>query len=155
VEFRVDSGGGAVSDSVRFTDASGRAGVRWRMGDSATTNVLRVAAGGQAVRLRAFSHDSALHFTFLVQPGNGTPGHPLTPAARIAVQDAWGTIQTGFNQTVRVDVPTLALAAIYNIVAGEVFVTNFVVPAPSSGLRLRVVTIGVPTAVSDSFDVVP
>jgi hypothetical protein len=54
VVFQVDSGGGqVVTDSVRLTDFSGKAQVRWQVGMAPGTNVLRASAAGREVRFRA------------------------------------------------------------------------------------------------------
>jgi hypothetical protein len=156
VAFRIDSGGGSVSDSVRLTDSSGLATVQWRMGDSARTNVLRVIAGGRLVRLRAVSHEPGARLVFLVQPPDGIAGQPLSPAPRVAVQDAFGVTQVGFSQSIAIDVVGLLGLPVHRvdtIVGGEVVLNNFVVPEPGNGLRLSVTAPGADTAVSDSFDI--
>jgi hypothetical protein len=158
VAFRIDSGGGSVSDSVRLTDSSGLATVQWRMGDSARANVLRVVAGGRLVRVRAFSHLPGLRLVFRVQPSDGTEGQPLSPAPWIAVQDAFGVTQLKFNDSVAVDVVGLLGVSVHRvdtIVGGEVILNNFVVPVAENGLRLSVSTAGAATALSDSFDIAP
>jgi len=99
VLFRVDSGGGAVVPSSRLTGENGRAAARWRLGDSASTNVLSVIAAGQMLRFRAFGHPPGNRVVFVVQPSNGTAGQPVPPPPRIAVQDAWGTTQSTINGT--------------------------------------------------------
>ena len=53
VVFRVDSGGGSVTDSVQHTDPNGVASVGWRLGGAAGNNVLRAIAGGKVVRFHA------------------------------------------------------------------------------------------------------
>lgn len=155
VAFRIDSGGGSVSDSVRITDSSGLATVQWRMGDSARANVLRVIAGGRVMRVRAFSHLPGLRLVFLVQPPNGTAGQALSPPPSIAVQDAFGMTQVGFSQSIAIDVVGVPFHGVDTVVDGEVVLNNFVVPEPGNGLRLSVTAAGADTAVSDSFDIAP
>jgi hypothetical protein len=155
VAFRVDAGGGSVSDSLRLTDSTGQATVKWRMGDSATVNVLRVIAGGRLRRLRAFGHAPGLRVVFLVQPVAGTVGQPLAPPPRIAVQDAWGTTQANFNRAAQVDVLGLAVHRADTIVAGQAVLSGLVVPAAGVGFRINVSTTGATEAVSDSFDITP
>ncbi len=155
VAFRVDSGGGNVSDSIRLTDSAGQATVKWQMGDSATINVLRVIAGGRLRRLRAFGHVPGLRVVFLVQPVTGTAGQPLAPPPRVAVQDAWGAMQAGFNGVTQVDVVGSVVHRADTIVAGEAVLNNFIMPVPGVGFRIMVSTTGATSAVSDSFDITP
>ena len=53
VVFQVDSGGGQLSDSVRFTDTQGQASVRWRLGPTPGQNQLRASAAGREVIFQA------------------------------------------------------------------------------------------------------
>lgn len=153
VEFRPDSGGGVVSDTVLLTDATGRATTRWQMGDSARVNLLRVVAGGRLERIRAFSHRPGLRLVFLVQPRLGTPGGPLTPPPHVAVQDAWGVTQTGVNQTFRILLEGTVIAVLDTLVGGEAFLSSFAVPDTGTAFRLRVTTIGAEPVLSEPFDV--
>jgi hypothetical protein len=158
VLFRVDSGGGALmSDSVQRTDENGKADVSWRLGgDPAdTVNWLRAVAAGQVVQIRATGHPPGPRIVFVVQPSNGTAGQPMAPLGRIAVQDAFGTLQTTFSQSAVATVEGTAIEGLLNIDHGEGTLPALIVPAPGTGLRLRVQTLGLPTAYSARFDIVP
>lgn len=155
VVFRVDSGGGTVSDSIRLTASNGKAGTRWRIGPSDSVNVLRVVAAGRVLRLRAVGHPPGNRIVFLVQPGTATSGGSIPPPPRIAVQDAWGTTQSGLNSGVVVRVPGTATAAQYPVVGGVATLSNLRISGAGSGFRLRAELYGLPPASSDSFDVAP
>jgi hypothetical protein len=154
VVFRVDSGGGSVGDSIRLTNPSGRANTRWRLGASDSVNVLRVTAAGRVIRLRAFGHPYGNRVVFFVQPRNATVGQPIPPPPKVAVQDAWGTTQSGFNQDVVVSVQGTSVQAAYTLVGGLGTISDLRVFNPG-GFRLRAVVAGVPPALSDSFTVAP
>ena len=155
VVFRVESGGGRVTDSLAHTDSSGRATVRWRLGPTDSVNVLAVVVAGRTLRLRAFGHPYGLRVVFLVQPSNGTRGQPLTPAPRIAVQDAWGALQQGFNRLARVTVVPLSVSRTDSIVGGELLMSGLSVPQAGTGFTLRVIAIGVAPGFSARFDIAP
>lgn len=155
VIFRVDSGGGRVIDSVRFTDGEGKAAVRWQLGPSDSVNVVAVLAAGQTLRIRALGHPYGNRVVFLMQPNNARIGQPIPPPPRIAVQDAWGTTQSSFNRDAVVSVQGTNTQAAYNIVGGLATISDLRVFSPGSGFRLRVSIAGVPPASSARFDVTP
>lgn len=155
VVFRVDSGGGAVTDSVKLTAPDGKANTHWRVGTSDSVNVLRVIAAGRVLRLRAVGHPPGNRIVFVVQPGTATSGVSIPPPPRLAVQDAWGTTQSGLNSGVEVRVPGTAIAAQYPVVGGVAVISNLRIFGAGSGFRLRAALYGLPPASSDSFDVAP
>ncbi|HYC33051.1 MAG TPA: hypothetical protein VEB59_12235 [Gemmatimonadales bacterium] len=53
VVFQVDSGGGQVSNSTRYTDLGGQTQVRWSLGLVPGVNVLRATAVGREVSFQA------------------------------------------------------------------------------------------------------
>lgn len=155
VVFRVDSGGGMVTGPVRFTDANGRVAAKWRLGASDSLNVLRATPPGLTLRLHAVGHPPGNRVVFLVQPANGTAGQPIPAPPRIAVQDAWGTTQSTFNQTANVSVPGTTVQGAYNIVGGVAAIYDLRIMQPGSGFTLRVGVPGLPAAFSDSFAMAP
>lgn len=156
VLFRVDSGNGTVSDSVRFTAMNGTAVVRWSLGPSdSVVNVLRAVAAGRTARLRAFGHPYGLRVVFLVQPSNGVAGEPITPPVRIAVQDAWASTDTSFHQSAIVTVVGTTFESAHNIVAGVADMPALSIPKPRTGYVLRVEVPDVGQAFSEPFDIAP
>lgn len=155
VVFRVDSGGGLVSDSVVRTGPNGLAAVRWQLGDTDSSNVLQAAAAGRTVRFQAAGHGFTPRIVFVTQPGPGTVGHPITPAVRIAIVDAWGQRVATLNGNARVSLTGTALVVLQPVVAGEATITGPTPPVPGTGFRLSVVMLGATQAVSEPFDVAP
>jgi hypothetical protein len=153
VVFRADSGGGQALDSVGYTDANGRASTRWRLGDTDSVNVLSATAAGRTVRLSAVGHQDGPRVVFVVQPSDGTEGQPLTPPAKIVVQDAWGVRQVNLNLTADVTVLPINLHSVYNVVDGEAVLSDLSVSQPGTGFQLRVEVAGAPTAFSAPFDI--
>jgi hypothetical protein len=155
VLFRVDSGGGAVLDSLRLTTSDGKATARWRLGTSDSVNVLKVVAAGRVLRLRALGHPLGNRIVFLVQPDTATSGGSIPPPPRIAVQDAWGTTQSGLNSSAVVRVPGTGIAAQYIIVGGVAAISDLRIFSPGSGFRLEALVYGLPPAYSAPFEVAP
>jgi hypothetical protein len=155
VVFRVDSGGGRIVDSVQRTGPEGLASVRWQLGAPDSVNVLHAEAAGGIVRFHAAGHGFTPRIVFVTQPANGTVGHLITPAVRIAILDPWDRRVSTFNGDAEVRVPGTALALIQPVVAGEASIGGLLLTVPGTGFRLRVVMIGTTPATSEPFDVTP
>jgi hypothetical protein len=154
VVFEVDSGGGAVFPAAQVTGSDGKASVRWQLGPTDSINMLRAVAAGQAVRFVATGHKPNPRVVFVVQPSTAVRGQPMTPPAKIAVQDAWGTTLTNFNQTAQVSVLPTNVQIIQNIVDGVATLSGITIPQAGTGFRLRVRAIGASAVESVPFDVV-
>jgi hypothetical protein len=154
VAFQVDSGGGVALPPSQVTSSDGKAIVRWQMGPSDSTNVLRASAAGQAVRFIATGHQPGWRVVFLVQPGDAVRSQPVTPPARIAVQDSWGSTLTNFNQTAVVRILPINVQMTRNIVDGVATLSGLVVDQAGTGFKLRVTAIGASPVESNPFDVV-
>jgi hypothetical protein len=153
--FRVDSGGGTVSDTIRLTDPHGTTSVEWRLGPAEGSNVLRVAAAGRVVRFRANGHPSGLRLVFLAQPTNLRVNQPLAPV-RLVVQDAWGDTPGNFNSTATVSIPGIPYNAQVNVVGGVADLSQLRAPQrPGTGFRFVARSLGVQPAYSASFNVLP
>jgi hypothetical protein len=156
VAFRVESGGGQVSDSDQITRGSGSASVRWQLGPGLDSlNVLRAEAAGQTVYFRATGRGPGLRLEFVTQPGNVRAGDTLATAVRVAVVDAWGQTDPAFAGIVELFVVGTAATWIQPIVGGEAVFPglSFGGPAPAQRLLARVG--GAAQAVSDPFDILP
>ena len=156
VVFRVDSGGGALADSVRLTDPNGKAAAHWRLGSGSpdSLNYLRAIAAGRVVRFQAVGHPLAPRVVFLVQPSNSVAGHAIDPPVRIAVQDGWAKrnhLQSERGGNGRGDGSSQRLRArrrgggVAGVQRSE----------SRDGLRVRVEVPGTPPAFSAPFDVSP
>lgn len=156
VAFRVDSGGGAVSDSVQRSNSEGRAKVGWRLGPDLndSVNVLRVVAAGKVAWIRAVGHRPGRRVVFLVQPSDGTQGQPITPPVQIAIQDAYGRHEASFSGNAQVTVEGTAIASIQTISGGKAILPALSLPA-SGTYRLRVGVVGLPPAFSEPFTISP
>jgi hypothetical protein len=154
VAFQVDSGGGLVQPSTQVTSSEGKAAVRWQLGPTDSINLLRAVGAGQMVRFRATGHQPGPRVVFLVQPSNGVRNQPMKLPARIAVQDAWGSTLTNFNQKVNVTIPPIGVGMMQSIIDGVATLSGLTVPQAGTGFRLRVATIGAASAESAPFDIV-
>jgi hypothetical protein len=157
VRFWVDSGRGRAVDSIEVTDSAGKAAVRWQLGSQPkdSINILRAVAAGRAVRFHAFARTPELRVVFLVQPRNGKAGQPITPGVTVAVQDAWGAIQTNVNQTVTLTVVGTSISSAYRMVAGVAQMAGLSIPEPGTKLVLRAAVPGAEPALSVPFEIVP
>jgi hypothetical protein len=154
VRFRVDSGGGWVSDSMKTTDASGRASVQWRVGPADSVNVLSALAAGRVLRFRALASPMGLRLVFVVQPGNVRSGDPMAQPVRIAIQDAWGATQVHLNDAtgVVVIVEGTGIAAQVPIVNGVAGLSDLQFHG-SGRVRITARRIGLPLAHSAPFEI--
>jgi hypothetical protein len=155
VVFLVDSGGGSVLDTVRFTDSEGKAATRWLLGPIDSVNTLRAVAAGRAVRIHALGHENQPRVVFLVQPSNGTKKQSITPPIRFAVHDAWGALKTNFTLSAQVTVVPLGLTSADTVNNGVGDLTGFSVPQAGTGLRLKVAVSGAQPGLSQPFDIAP
>ena len=156
VRFFADSGSGSV-DSVRVTDDSGKATVKWQLGPDPddSLNLLRVVAGGRAVRIRAMAHRDILRLVYLTQPRDTKVGQAIVPPVRLEVQDPWGTADTSVNQPLTITVIGTGFGRAHNLVSGRATLTGLTLPAAGTGLRILAETPVAAPAESDSFDIVP
>ncbi len=156
VIFRIDSGGGRVTDSIRHTDANGLATTSWQLGPGVdVVNLLRAVAAGRAVTFRATARDLTPRVAFVVQPSTGRVGLPITPAVRVALLDAWGDPVTAFSGSATLTVIGTPVSIVGSMAAGQVDFPGLVLTAPATGLRLLVIVAGGTPVTSDPFDVTP
>jgi hypothetical protein len=157
VVFTVDSGGGTVSPSIRFTGSDGMAAADWRLGPfgADSFNVLRAVAAGRIVRFRALTHPIGPRLVFLVEPSDGTAGQPTSPPVTIAVQDEWGAIQIGLDQPggLVVTVVGSGIQTLHDIVGGVATLHNYSIPMPGHGFQLGA-QFGTTVALSAPFNMV-
>jgi hypothetical protein len=96
VTFAVTGGGGSLSSGALpvLTDASGRAFAKLTLGTTAGANtVTATAAGlsGSPVTFTATGRPAAQsRLDITVEPGGGSAGGAISPAAQVAVRDAFG-----------------------------------------------------------------
>jgi hypothetical protein len=83
---------GAVPDSALTTDSSGRATVRWTLGEKAGYQTLAVSAPGlPSLELTAHARPrAAANVSFLTQPAAARAGRVLPMPVRVLVTDAFG-----------------------------------------------------------------
>jgi hypothetical protein len=156
VRFRVDSGGGRVSDDTVSTDPSGRASVRWWLGRSDSVNVLSALAAGSVVRFRALGHPVGLRLVFLVQPTSVRNGQRMAPPVRIAVQDGWGVTQVSLTDpdALHITVQGGSTNADISIVNGVAELTNVRFHGGGTA-RIIARRINSPVAYSTPFTILP
>jgi hypothetical protein len=156
VVFRVDSGGGRVTDSVRRTDAQGLASVGWQLGPGPDSfNVLRASAFRTTVRFHATGHGVTPRLVFLVQPSNGKRGLPISPAVRVAVVDAWDQRDTTLTGTVEAVIVPSGYTVTGPADSGRVDLPPMIPVASGNGFQIVARLTGASKAVSAQFDVAP
>jgi hypothetical protein len=157
VTFRVDSGGGTASDSVRLTNAQGVATVRWTLGPGPDSlNVLRASAFRARFRFYATAHGATPRLVFAVQPSNVTRGQPITPPIRVVVLDAWGRPDTTLNGSGGEALITPGGPSVSGTAdSGRVDFPPIIPVIAGTGFRIKAHVPGATDAVSEAFDVAP
>ncbi len=92
VPLQVTAESGTLADTAVATDSSGRAVVRWTLGERAGPQKLAIEAPGLArlvVTARA-RPQAAANLAFLDPPATALAGRPLSPPLRVSVTDAYG-----------------------------------------------------------------
>lgn len=156
VEFRVDSGGGRVADSVQRTGPTGLASRPWQLGSGAdSVNVLRAVAAGRSLRFHATGRRLIPRLIFVVQPSNTTRGQPISPAPRVVALDAWDRRDSTVNGSAEVIILGIAQGIILPLTGGQLDISALRPLFPGAGVRLRVGLVGTTPATSQPFDVAP
>lgn len=163
VRFSIISGGGAVLDTLVFTDSGGFATARWRVGTVVGANQLRgqvTGLVGSPVLFNATGrHGLPAKPQFSVQPASVAAGSAVAPAVSVVVRDNFGNTATAFNDTVMLRIVTNPGGAALkgNVVVAAAGVATFnslVLNKSGVGYRLDAKAKGVIGAdTSGTFDV--
>lgn len=162
VTFRVGTGGGTITDSVKTTDASGQATLgSWRLGTAAGAQTVIASVGTISTTFTATAAAAAAQkLAFTVQPTAAAVGAAIAPAIRVTVQDSAGNVVTSATNPITLSfstnpntAATLGGTLTVNAANGVATFSNISVSGGGSGFVLLASATGLSSAVSNSFDV--
>ncbi len=161
ITWVVATGGGAVSPVTATTNPNGLAGTQWTLGPGAGSNLLNaVFSGLPSVPFSANAQaGAATKLAFTQVPVNTGAGSTITPAVRVAVQDAAGNTVTSATDAV-----TLAIGAnpsggvlsgtlTVNAVNGVAVFSNLSIDKPGIDYTLTASAGSLTGATSPDFDI--
>jgi alpha-tubulin suppressor-like RCC1 family protein len=163
VSWTVAEGGGALSSNTVVTDAAGQASVAWTLGVIAGPNrVAAIVVGLAPAEFHATSAAGAgARLAFVVQPSNATAATSISPAVRVAVQDAYGNLAPGAADSISVALTAGSGAAGATLSGtlttaasnGVATFTDLVVTRRGAGYTLTATAASLASAVSGAFAV--
>ena len=163
VTFRVGNGVGAViTDSVKTTDANGKATLgSWTLGTNAGTQTVIAASGVVSTTFTATVHPAGPRKVgFVVHPTAAAIGTAVAPAIKVAIQDSLGNTVTTATDNVTLSFNfspngTAALGGTLTTAAvnGVATFSDVTVSAGGTGFVLLASSGSLASGVSNSFDV--
>ena len=162
VTFKMASGGGKITDSVKTTDASGKATLgSWTLGDIAGSNSLVVTAGGQALTITAKAVAGLpVKVGFLVHPASTPVDSVIKPSLKVAIQDPLGNTVTTSTDSVRLTFANSIVGAVLGgtttvaAVSGIATFASLAINKGGVGYTLKASSGELSEAISNAFDVV-
>jgi hypothetical protein len=164
ITWIVATGGGSVRPGTVSTNPNGLAKTQWTLGPSTTaSNLLNaVFSGVPSVPFTATaSAGAASRLTFSQAPVNSGAGAIITPAVRVAIQDAAGNTVTSAMNAVTLAIGanpgggTLSGTVTVSAVNGIATFSDLSIDKPGSGYTLAAAADGLTGATSPTFDIVP
>lgn len=161
VTFRVASGGGIVTDSVKITDSNGRAALgAWQVGRVAGANSVVASAGGASATFVATGiADVPYKLGFATNPRSVGLNSRIAPAIRVAVQDSLGNTNTSATSSVTLAIAynpgaaTLGGTVTKSAVNGIATFDSVSLNSTGSGYTLQASSGTLGGAISNGFDV--
>lgn len=161
ITWLVSTGGGSVSPVNAQTSASGLAKTEWTLGTSTGNNVANaVFSGLPPVQFTATAGAGApAKLGFLQQPVTTTAGSSITPAVRVAIQDANGNTVTSATGSISVAIGTnpaggtLSGTTSVAVVNGVASFSNLAIDKTGAGYTLTASSAGLPDVPSAAFDI--
>lgn len=161
ITWVVATGGGAVSPVTATTNPNGLAGTQWTLGPSAGSNLLNaVFSGLPSVPFSANAQaGAATKLAYTQVPVNTGAGSTITPAVRVAVQDAAGNTVTSATDAVTLAIGTnpsggiLSGTLTVNAVNGVAVFSNLSIDKPGNDYTLTASAGGLTGATSPAFDI--
>ena len=161
VTFRIGANGGTVTDSVKTTDANGRAtlGV-WTLGTQAAAQTVIATSGTASTTFTATGLPQApakVGFTAVVP--SARVGVVIDPPVVVAIQDQFGNTNTSATGSISLAFSTnpggatLGGTTTVAAVAGVATFSNLTVSATGVGYVLGASAAGLTSGVSNAFDV--
>ena len=162
VTFRIGVNGGTVStDSVKLTDANGRATFgAWTLGTKAGAQTVIATAGIATTTFTATGLPQApAKVGFTTQPASAQAGQAITPAVAVSIQDQYGNTNTSATNTVSIGFganpggATLGGTTSVAAVAGVATFTDLSVSAAATAYTLAASSGSLTSGTSSAFDV--
>jgi hypothetical protein len=162
VIFRVGSGAGVVTDSIKLTDASGQATVgSWQLGPTAGPQTLIATSGPRTTTFTVTGiAQRAYKLMFGTQPRSAATGAALTPAVTVTIRDSLNNLVTTASDSVFVAIgnnpgtATLSGTRRAAAVNGVATFANLALNAAASGYTLAATGAGaLLSTISDAFDI--
>jgi len=162
VTFRIGVNGGTLStDSVKLTDANGRATLgSWTLGTKAGAQTVIVTGGIATTTFTATGLPQApAKVGFTTQPSAVQAGQAITPAIAVSIQDQYGNTNTSATNTVSVGFSsnpggaTLGGTTSMAAVAGVATFNNLSVSAAGTAYSLAASSGSLTSATSSAFNV--
>jgi N-acetylneuraminic acid mutarotase len=161
VTFRIGANGGTVTDSVKTTDANGRATLgAWTLGTNAAAQTVIAASGTASTTFTATGLPQApakVGFSAVVP--SARVGVVIDPPVVVAIQDQFGNTNTSATGSVSLAFSTnpggatLGGTTTVAAVAGVATFSNLTVSATGVGYVLGASAAGVTSGLSNAFDV--
>ena len=162
VIFRIGSGAGVVTDSVKITDVNGRATVgSWQLGSAAVAQTLIATSGSRSATFTVTGLPlRASKLGFGVQPRATATGVTIAPAVTVSIRDSLNNLVTTATDSVFIAIGNNPSAATLSgtrraaAVAGVATFSNLALSAGGSAFTLAATSAGALTgAISDAFDI--
>ena len=161
VSWVVGTGGGSVAPTTSTTNPNGLAWTRWTLGPSAGSNLLNaVFSGVPSVPFTATAQaGTATKLAFTQVPVTTSAGSSITPAVRVAIQDASGNTVTSANGDVTVAIGVnpgggvLSGTTTVSAVNGVATFANLSIDKTGTGYTLGASSPGLAGLTSPEFDI--
>jgi hypothetical protein len=161
ISWLASSGNGSVSPTNVTTDPNGLAATQWTLGTGTGDKVANaVYSGLPPVQFTAVAGaGTATKLAFLQQPVNTGAGASITPAVKVAIQDANGNTVTSATQSVTLAIGanpaggTLSGTATVSAVSGVATFSNLSIDKAGEGYTLTAAASGLAGATSSAFEI--
>jgi len=161
ISWVVGTGGGSASPVTATTNPNGFAATQWTLGPSAGSNLLNaVFSGVPSVPFTATAAaGEASRLAFTQAPVTTSAGSTITPAVRVAIQDASGNTVTSSTAQVTLAIGTnpgsgtLSGTTTVSAVNGVAVFSNLSIDKTGDGYTLAATSAGLPDAASPPFDI--
>lgn len=163
ITWVVAPGSGSVNPQNVTTSPTGLAQTSWTLGNSAQSNQVSAVFSGLVVPFTATATaGAATKLVFSQVPVNTSAGSPITPAVKVAIQDATGNTVTSASDAITIAIGnnpaggTLSGTLTVGAVNGVATFSGLSIDKSGNGYTLTAsATNGLTGTTSPSFDIVP
>ena len=161
ISWVVGTGGGSPSPLTATTNPNGFAWTRWTLGPNAGSNLMNaVFSGVPSVPFTATAAaGAATKLAFAQVPVTTSAGSPITPAVRVAIQDASGNTVTSATGQITLAIGanpgsgTLSGTTTVDAVNGVAVFSNLSIDKTGNGYTLTAIATGLTDVTSPAFDI--